>query len=408
MIETTIVLKPEEQWREGMTYEKLISEMDKALQFPGVINSWTMPIKGRIDMVTTGVRTPLGIKIYGQDLHKLSELALEFERALMGVDGILSVYGEMFIGATYYEIIPDRYKLYLYGLSLEDLYSTFDILFANSTVSLFIQGRERYGITHGVPRDYREDLENLILPLKDKLVPLKALAEVKRTESFMEIKSENGMPVAYVYITPKPGSDMKRIIQLAEERIKEKIELPKGYYYRWTGQFEYWQKAMEDLRIIVALVILSILLLVYLSLGRIFETFLVLFTLPSSLLGGLLLMYLFDYKLSIASIAGFLALFGIAAEMGIVIVVYIMNSLRQESRDIMSAVYEGAVKRIRPKTMTMLTIVAGLVPAIYLKGVGAEVISRIALPMLGGVISSFLTALFLIPALYSLFLLRKR
>lgn len=407
MIETTIVLKPENQWREGMTYEKLISELDKALQFPGVINSWTMPIKGRIDMVTTGVRTPLGIKIYGQDLHKLSELVLEFERALMGLDGLLSVYGERFMGATYYEIVPDRNKLYLYGISLEDLNSTLDMLFANSPISIFIKGRERYGITLGVPRDYREDLENLILPLKDKLIPLKALAEVKRWESFMEIKSENGMPVAYVYITPKPGSDMHRIIQQAEERIKERIELPKGYYYRWTGQFEYWQRATEDLKIILPLVVLIIVLLVYLSVERLFETFLVLFTLPSSLLGGLLLMYLFDYKISIASIAGFLALLGIAAEMGIVMVVYIMNSLKEENKDFMSAIYEGAVKRIRPKTMTMLTIVSGLVPAVYLKGVGAEVISRIALPMLGGVVSSFITALFLIPALYSLLLFKQ-
>ncbi|MFN7066090.1 MAG: efflux RND transporter permease subunit, partial [Aquificaceae bacterium] len=346
MVETTIVLKPEKEWREGMTYEKLISELDKTLQFPGVVNSWTMPIKGRIDMITTGVRTPLGIKVFGQDLQKLSELVIEFEEALTGMEGVMSLFADRLMGATYYEIIPDRQKLYLYGISFEELYSTLDMLFANSPVSVFIQGRERYGISLGVPRNYREDIENLVLPMEDKLVPLKAVAEVKRTENPMEIKSEMGLFVAYLYITPKPGMDMQRIIEEGERRIKERISLPQGFYYQWTGQFEYWQRALEDLQIIIPLVLLSIVLLVYLSLGRLFETLLVLFTLPSSLLGGFLLMYLFDYKLSIASIAGFLALLGIAAEMGIVMVVYIMSSLQRGEKEFMEAIYEGAVKRI--------------------------------------------------------------
>ncbi len=402
MVETTIVLKPESQWRKGMTYEKLIEELDKALQMPGLINSWTMPIKGRIDMITTGIRTPIGIKVYGKDIDELSRLLEELENALQGMEGVMSLYAERLSGATYIEIIPLRDRLGLYGLSLEELTFAVENLLANSPVSVYVSGRERYNITLGVPIDYRENLESLVLPLKDKLIPLKAVAELRKVEGPMEIKSENGMLVAYVYITPKPGADMGRLVEEGERRIKESISLPTGYFYRWSGQFEYWKSAMEDLKVIVPLVLLTIILLVYLSLGRLFETLLVLFTLPSSLLGGFLLMWLFDYKLSIASIAGFLALLGVAAEMGIVMVVYIMKVLEKgESKSLEEAIYEGAVKRIRPKSMTMLTIVAGLLPAVYLQGTGSEVISRIALPMLGGVVSSFLTALFLVPALYT-------
>ncbi|MEJ5338459.1 MAG: CusA/CzcA family heavy metal efflux RND transporter [Aquificaceae bacterium] len=402
MIETTIVLKPESQWREGMTYERLIAELDRALQLPGLVNSWTMPIKGRIDMITTGIRTPLGIKVYGRDVEELSRLVLEFERVLQGIEGVMSLYAERVGGATYLEIKPDRDRLLLYGLNLEDIASAVETLLANSPVSVYLSDRERYSITLGIPRDYREDLERLMLPLGDRLVPLSAVAEIKRLESPAEIKSENGMLVAYVYITPEPGADLGRILEEGEKRIKEGINLPSGYFYEWSGQFEYWKRAMEDLRVIVPLVLLTIVLLVYLSLGRLFETLLVLFTLPSSLFGGFFLMWLFDYKLSIASIAGFLALLGIAAEMGIVMVVYIMKALeRRGEKSFEEAVYEGAVKRIRPKSMTMLTVVAGLVPAVYLQGTGAEVISRIALPMLGGVVSSFLTALFVLPALYT-------
>ncbi|MCS7284457.1 MAG: CusA/CzcA family heavy metal efflux RND transporter, partial [Hydrogenobacter thermophilus] len=379
MIETIISLKPQEEWRKSMTYEKLISELDRALQFPGVVNSWTMPIKGRIDMISTGIRTPLGIKVFGSDINTLSELVLEFERALQGMEGVMSVYADRLTGSTYVEIIPDREKLALYGLRLEDVVSAVEMLLANSPVSVYISGRERYSITLGVPRDYRQDLENLILPLGDKAVPLKAVAQVKKVESPAEIKSENGLLTAYVYITPKPGADMGKVLQEGERRIKESVKLPSGYYYQWSGQFEYWQKALQDLKLIVPLVLLLVVLLVYLSLGRVFETLLVLLTLPSSLLGGFLFMWLFGYRLSIASIAGFLALLGIAAEMGIVMVVYIMKALQERGdKAFKEAIYEGAVRRIRPTAMTVLAISAGLLPAVYLKGVGAEVISRIA------------------------------
>lgn len=398
MIETIITLKPENQWREGMTYEKIISELDKKLQMPGVVNSWTMPIKGRIDMITTGIRTPLGIKIYGDNLSKLSKISIEIESALKSVKGIMSVYGERITGATYIKIIPDREKLALYGLRLEDLTDTFSILFANSQTSTFFKGRERYSITLSVPLDYKSDLENLTIPIKDKLIPLNAVAEIKKIESPMEIKSENGLLVSYVYITPKPDADIGKIVEESEKIIKEKVNLPNGYYYQWSGQWEYWQNAINDLKVIIPIVLILIVILVYISLSKMFETFLIIFTLPSSIFGGLVLMYLLDLKLSLASIAGFLALLGIAAEMGIIMIVYIVKAL-EEGKEI----YDGAVKRIRPKAMTMITIVVGLLPAVFLKGTGSEVLSKIAIPMFGGVITSFITSLFLIPAIYTIF-----
>ncbi len=397
MIETIITLKPENQWREGMTYEKLISELDQKLKMPGIVNSWTMPIKGRIDMITTGIRTPLGIKIYGDDLSKLSKLAIEIESSLKNVEGIMSVYGERITGSTYIQIVPDREKLALYGLKLEDLIETFNILFANSQISTFFDARERYKITLGIPLDYKNDLENLIIPIKDKLIPLNAVAEIKRIESPMEIKSENGLFVSYVYITPKPDADIGKIVEESEKIINEKIQLPSRYYYQWSGQWEYLQNAIDNLKVIIPIVLILIVILVYISLSKILETILVIFTLPSSILGGLLLMYLLDLKLSLASIAGFLALLGIAAEMGIIMIVYIVKAL-EEGKDI----YDGAVKRIRPKAMTITAIVASLLPAVFLKGTGYEIITRIAIPMLGGVITSFITSLILIPAIYSI------
>ncbi|MGC8869070.1 MAG: efflux RND transporter permease subunit [Sulfurihydrogenibium sp.] len=404
MVETFITLKPENQWREGMTLEKLISQLDQALQIPGVVNSWTMPIRGRIDMISTGIRTPLGIKIYGKDVEETINLAKKVETALQGIEGVMSVYAERSTSSTYIDIVPDREKLSLYGLRVEDLAKTIEILFGNSPVSVYISGRERYNITLGIPRDFRQNPENLILPLQDRYIPLKAVAEVKRLSSTAEIKSENGLFVSYVYVTPKKDADILKIIDEGSKRINQEVNFPSGYYYQWSGQYEFWQQALEDLKIIVPLILLSIVVLIYLSLERVFETLLVIFTLPVSVFGGFLVMYLLGYKLSLASISGFLALLGIAAEMGIIMIIYIINSLKTltSQEDQLKGIYEGAVKRIRPKTMTMITILVSLIPAVLLKGTGSEVISSIALPMLGGIVTSFIASLFLIPAIYSL------
>lgn len=404
MIETFITLKPEKSWRQGMTLEELISQMDSALQLPGVVNSWTMPIRGRIDMISTGIRTPLGIKVYGGNIEETLNLATKIEKALNGLEGVMSVYAERTSFGTYLTITADREKLALYGLKLEDLSKNVEFLLGNSPVSVFISGRERYNITLGIPRDFKQNLPELTLPIKDRYIPLEAVAEIKKESNPTEIKSENGLFVSYVYITPKKDADIIKIIQSANERIDKEVKFPSGYFYQWSGQYEYWQKAIEDLKLIIPLVLVSILILIYLSLERFFETLLVISTLPVSVFGGFLLMYLLGYKLSLASISGFLALLGIAAEMGIVMVIYIINSLKNlgPNQNITTAIYDGAVKRIRPKSMTMITILASLIPAVFLKGTGSEVISSIAVPMLGGVITSFIASLFLIPALYSL------
>ncbi len=403
MIETTITLKPQDQWRQGMTYEKLIEELDRALQLPGVVNMWTQPIKGRIDMVSTGIRTPLGVKVYGRDLSTLGELLLSVESALKGMEGVMSVSAQRIGSATYLEIIPDRKALELYGVKLEDLIMSLERLLANTPVSLYISGRERYPISLGVPLDYRQDIENMLLPIEGKLLPIGALAQVRRSEGPMEVNSENGLYVGYVLITPKPDADMDRIVREGDRLIKESVDFPEGYYYAWSGQYEYWKKAKERLSLIVPAVLLIIFILIYLSFGSLRETLLVIFVLPACVFGGFLMMKLMGYKISLASIAGFLALLGISAEMVIVMLVYMINSVEERGReDLESALYEGAVKRIRPKAMTMITILAGLVPAVFFGGVGSEVMSRIALPMLGGVISSFFVALLCVPALYYL------
>lgn len=404
MIETFITLKPENMWRQGMTFEKLISEMDSALQLPGVVNSWTMPIRGRIDMISTGIRTPLGIKVYGKDIEDSVNLAIKIESALSNINGIMNVYAERSSFATYLDIVPDREKLRLYGLKVEDISKTIEILFGNEPASKYVSGRERYNITLGIPRDLRQNPEDVILPLNDKYIPLKAVAEIKKSSSPAEIKSENGLFVSFIYITPKKDADILKIIEDGDQKIKEEINFPSGYFYQWSGQYEYFQQAIQDLKVIVPLILISIVILVYLALERLFETMLVIITLPVSIFGGFLCMYLLGYRLSIASISGFLALLGIAAEMGIIMVIYIVNSLKskQSNENAILGVYEGAVKRIRPKSMTIITILASLIPAVVIKGTGSEVISSIALPMLGGVFTSFIASLFLIPALYSL------
>jgi len=435
MIETFITLKPQEEWRKvrverfysdwnipeflkdilrkvfpeerPLTYAELIREMDKAISLPGLSNMWTMPIKGRIDMITTGIQTPLGIKVYGDDVNKLNEIAQEIEKLLKNVPGIMSVFGERSANALYVEIIPKREALERYGLTVGDINEAIMTLFANKRISAMIFGRERYSITLGIPLDYRYELETLSLPLKDKLVPLSAVADIVVRESPSSIKSENGLLVSYVFVTPDPEVDMGTVIQRADKVLKENLKLPKGYYYEWSGQFEYWKKALENLKVIVPFVILLIILLVWFTFNKLFETFLVLITLPVATFGGVLLMYLLNYNISIASIAGFLALLGIAAEMGIVMVVYIQNALKESEirskRDAFEAIYKGAVKRIRPKFMTFGAILVGLLPIMLGHGTGSEVMSRIAAPMVGGILSTIIIVLIIVPALYAVY-----
>ncbi len=442
MIETFITLKPQEEWRkvkverfysdwnlpEGiknilrkifpeerpLTYAELIREMDKAISVPGLSNMWTMPIKGRIDMITTGIQTPLGIKIYGSDVNTLNEIAQRMESILKDVEGIMSVFGERTASGSYIHIIPKREALERYGLTVADINEMVATLLANKRISTFIMGRERYGITLGLPLDYRYELENLMLPLKDRLIPLSAVADIVRKESPVSIKSENGLLVSYVFITPDPELDMGTVIERAEKSLKENLTLPKGYFYEWSGQFEYWKEALENLKIIIPSVILMIVLLVWFTFNRFFETLLVLATLPVATFGGVLLMYILGYNVSIASIAGFLALLGIAAEMGIVMVVYIQNALKElpenhTKQEAFEAIYRGAVKRIRPKFMTFLAILFGLLPIMLGKGTGSEVMSRIAAPMVGGILSTIVIVLIMVPALYAVYVeLRER
>ncbi len=401
MIETIIVLKPSKEWKKGITYEKIIEELDKALQIPGVVNMWTQPIKGRIDMVSTGIRTPLGIKVYGNDISTLQDVLLNIESSLRDLDGIISISAQRMLGATYLEIVPDRNLLSYYGIKLEDFVESLEVLLANTPITTYISGRERYSITVGIPRDYRSDIEDFVLPINGKLIPIKAIADIRKVEGPVEITSENGFYVGNILITPKSDFDLDKIIEKGNQMIAQNVSLPEGYHYKWSGQYEYWSQAKERLTFIVPAVIIAIFLIVYLTFNRLLETFVVLLTLPACVFGGFLFMSILGYKISLGSIGGFLALLGISAEMIIIMLIYLTNALKEKTNfNFEDALYYGAVKRIRPKVMTMIVIIVGLIPAAFFGGVGSEVMARIAVPMLGGVISSFIVALVCVPSIY--------
>ncbi|MDQ7055033.1 MAG: CusA/CzcA family heavy metal efflux RND transporter [Persephonella sp.] len=418
MIETIITFKPKEYWREGMTYEKLMQEMDEKLQIPGLTNSWTYPIRGRIDMLLTGIRTPLGIKIYGADVGKLQEIGSQIEKALKSIPQTMSVFADRVSNGYYLNVEIDRKKLSRYNLSVDDINIFIQTAMGGVPVSQFYDGLERYPILLRYPLDYRnniEDIKNLYIPVgKDKQIPLKAIAKVYYTEAPSVIKSEKGMKVLFVYITPMQNVTPEEYVKASTEALKN-IEIPEGYFIEWAGQSQYLQHAKERLKYIIPLTVLIIFLLVYITFKNLTNTLIVMLSLPFALIGGLLYIDYLNFNMSIAVVVGFLALLGVAAETAIVMVVYLEESVKKKisqkgnlnKHDFMEAVYEGAVLRVRPKMMTVITILAGLIPLMYITGVGSEVMQRIAAPMIGGVISSAVLTLLVIPAIYSVFQKKK-
>ncbi len=418
MIETIITFKPKEYWREGMTYEKLMQEMDEKLQIPGLTNSWTYPIRGRIDMLLTGIRTPLGIKIYGADLKKLQEIGSQIEKALKSIPQTMSVFADRVSNGYYLNIEIDREKLSRYNLSVDEINSFIQTAMGGMPVSQFYNGLERYPILLRYPLDYRnnvEEIKNLYIPVGNgKQIPLKAVAKVYYAEAPSVIKSEKGMKVLFVYITPMQNVTPEEYVNAATEALKH-IKIPEGYFIEWAGQSQYLQHAKERLKYIIPLTVLIIFLLVYITFKDLTNTLIVMLSLPFALIGGLLYIDYLNFNMSIAVVVGFLALLGVAAETAIVMVVYLEEAVKKKlsqkgklnKSDFMEAVYEGAVLRVRPKMMTVITILAGLIPLMYITGVGSEVMQRIAAPMIGGVISSAVLTLLVIPAIYSVFQNKK-
>ena len=418
MIETIINFKPEDQWREGMTYKKLMQEMDQKLQVAGLINSWTYPIRGRIDMLLTGIRTPLGIKLYGNSHNKLEEVAGTIEQELKKFDKTLSVSTDKINSGYYLNIDIKEKMLRRYGISKNDVLSTVSLGVAGAKISTMFDGLERYPISLRFETKQREDilaLNNLQIKTKLGFQPLEMFANLKYEEGPSVIKSEKALNVNFIYITPKDGISAKQYKDEAKILLDE-IKLPTGYYMEWAGQSEYLESAMERLMYIIPLTFVIIFILIYFALKNLTYTAIIFFTLPFALTGGIFYLEFLNFNISIAVIVGFLALLGIAAETSIVMLVYLheaMFELKNKTieitkQEIFGAIYKGAVLRLRPKLMTLFAILGGLIPIMYIDGVGSEVMQRIAAPMIGGMISSAFLTLIIIPSIFYILAIKQK
>ena len=417
MFETVINLKLESDWRPGMTVDKLIAELDRSLQFPGVSNAWTMPIKARIDMLSTGIRTPVGVKVLGTDLAEMEKLARQIEVVLRTVPGTTSAYAERAIGGYYLNIDPDRAQLARYGLMVGDLQSLIAMALGAEPVTTTVEGRERYTVSIRYPRDYRSDPQaiasEVLVPLADGgTVPLGQVAKVTLAQGPASIRTENAQLAVYIYVDLRER-DLGGYVADAKKAVTAQVKFPPGYYVTWSGQFEYLERAKARLQVVVPVTALIIFLLLYLNFRRVTETLIVMLSVPFSLVGGLWLMWWLGFNLSVAVAVGFIALAGVAAETGVVMLIYLDTAMtelqaRREAEgrpftrdDLYAAIMTGAVERVRPKMMTVAAIMAGLLPIMWSHGTGAEVMQRIAVPMIGGMISSTFLTLIVIPAIYA-------
>lgn len=413
MIETIIQLKPESEWREGMTVKKLIEELDQLVNFPGLTNAWVMPIKTRIDMLATGIKTPVGIKISGPDLKVIEDIGKQIETVIMQVKGTTSAYSERVAGGRYVEITPDRVTAARFGLNIADINAVISVAVGGMNITETVEGLERYPVNLRFPREIRDDLENL----KDLLlvtptgaqIPLAQVADIKIVDGPPMLKSENARLNGWTFVDIR-GVDVGTYVLRAQEVVREQVKLPAGYSITWSGQYEYMLRAKEKLTQVVPLTLFIILLLLYLTFGNISEALLVMVTLPFALVGGFWLIFLLDYNMSVAIGVGFIALAGVAAEFGVVMLVYLDNAIRDyqtnnilnNKKNLKAAIMEGAVLRVRPKAMTVAVIIAGLLPIMQGHGTGSEVMQRIAAPMVGGMITAPLLSLFVVPAVYLL------
>ncbi|MEX1154858.1 efflux RND transporter permease subunit [Parvibaculum sp.] len=418
MFETIINLKPESDWRRGMNLDKLIAEMDTALQFPGVSNAWTMPIKARIDMLSTGIRTPVGVKIFGPDLVELERIAREIETALRAVPGTSSAYAERVNGGYFLDIKPDRDRIARHGLSMETVQETIAMALGAKALTTTVEGRERYDVVLRYPQASRADpdaiaREVFVTTPAGAAIPLGEIADIARARGPTMVRTESGQPVVYVFVDIR-DRDLGGYVGEARRAVAGEVALPPGYTLAWSGQFEYLARAQQRLSVVIPVTLLVIFLLLYLNFKGLTETFIVMLSLPFALVGGLWLMAALDFNMSVAAAVGFIALAGVAAETGVVMLLYLDHALRDaralaatEGRaftraDLNGAIMEGAVGRVRPKMMTVVTIMAGLLPILWATGTGAEVMQRIAVPMIGGMVSSTILTLVVIPAIYAI------
>jgi Cu(I)/Ag(I) efflux system membrane protein CusA/SilA len=411
MIETTIVLKDPAEWRAGMTKEKLIQELDRAIQFPGLTNAWTMPIKTRIDMLSTGIKTPVGIKVAGSDLMELERIAKEVEAAVKPLEGTLSAYAERVMGGTYLDVEIDREAAARHGLTVGDIQDVISTAIGGMNVSETVEGLERYPINVRYPRELRDNVSSLaevVVPTPSGAqVPLNQLATLVVRQGPPSIKTENARPNAWVYVDLR-GIDVGTWIKRAKQVVAEEVEVPPGYTVFWSGQFEYMERARKRLLVIVPITLFLIFLILYVNTKSITKTLIVLLAVPFSLVGAIWLMFFLGYNWSIAVWVGLIALAGLDAETGVVMLLYLDIAYERWRKkgemanlgDLAAAVHHGAVQRIRPKAMTVTTTFIALLPILWATGTGADVMRRIAAPMVGGIVTSFFGELLVYPAIY--------
>jgi heavy metal efflux pump (cobalt-zinc-cadmium) len=413
MLETTIRFKPREQWRPGMTPQKLVDELDKTVSLPGIANVWVPPIRNRLDMLATGIKSPVGIKVNGNNIADIERVAQQIEHVVKQVPGVTSALAERLGGGRYVDIQIDRLKAARYGVSVDELQSMVSTLVGGDNIGEVIQGRERYPISLRYPRDIRDNVDKLralpVVTANGSQVALGELAKITVSEGPPMLKSENARLSNWIYIDLR-GRDLKSAVDEMQRRVAERVALPQGVSLAWSGQFEYLERATAKLKLVLPVTLMIIFLLLWLTFKRVSDVLIIMGTLPFALIGGVWLLWLLGYNLSVAGAVGFIALSGVAAEFGVIMVLYLNHALDKYWRHgsegknsvLMQAIHEGAVLRVRPKVMTVATIMAGLLPVMWGGGSGSEVMQRIAAPMIGGMVTAPLLSMLVIPALYKL------
>jgi Cu(I)/Ag(I) efflux system membrane protein CusA/SilA len=437
MLETVIILKPHSEWRKVDTWysswapewarsvlrhvtpdhisqEELISQMNDALKVPGLANAWTMPVKGRTDMLTTGVRTPVGLKISGADVQQIEKIGLEAEALLHAINGTRSIFAERTGGGYFLDVEWNRDELARYGLSMEEVQMVVQNAIGGENVTTVVQGRERYPVNVRYMRDFRSDISALgrvLVPSAggQRQIPLAQLATIRPTTGPAMLRNENGLLTGYVYVDVT-GRDPSNYVEEARELLREKLKLPAGYSITWSGQYEAMQRVAQRLKLVVPLTLLLILVLLYLNTQSLTKTLIVLLAVPFSAIGAVWLLYFLGYSMSVAVWVGLIALLGVDAETGVFMLLYLDLAYEQAKREgrmrtlaeLQEAIFHGAVKRLRPKFMTMAAALLGLVPIMWSTGAGSDVMKHIAAPMIGGIVTSFLLELVVYPAVYQI------
>ena len=413
MLETTIRFKPHDQWRPGMTMDKLVEELDARVKVPGIANVWVPPIRNRLDMLATGIKSPVGIKVNGSRLEDIERVAGEIEQLVKSVPGVTSALAERLAGGRYVDIVIDRRKAARYGVSVSELQSMVATLVGGQNIGETIEGRERYPINVRYPREWRDNIQKLralpVVTASGSQVSLAELAEITVADGPPMLKSENARLSNWIYVDLR-GRDLKSAVEDMQQIVAANVTLPQGVTLSWSGQFEYLERATATLKIVLPFTLLIIFILLYITFQRFSEALLIMGTLPFALIGGVWLLWLLDYHLSVAGAVGFIALAGVAAEFGVIMVLYLNQAWQrkrlepggEQTPQLLQAIHEGAVLRVRPKVMTVATIMAGLMPIMWGSGSGSEVMSRIAAPMIGGMITAPLLSMLVIPALYLL------